>query len=98
MVCSVEYCDGTSIPLPLFVSAYLNDESLYIKWAMPSKLPTVQNIHTCPFVPLCGLSSFESRAKDVADIRMEWSSHFALEVCNQTEELSHLVHRLPLYS
>ena len=46
MVHGVEYCDGTSIPLPLlFVSATLNDENLYIKWAMPSQMPTVHNTH-----------------------------------------------------
>ena len=32
-------------------------------------------------------------------LTLEWSGyHFAFEVCNQTEELSHLVHRPPLYT
>ena len=63
-------------------------------------IPIVQgmpDIHTYPLVsPSVDSAHLSSGQKTW--LTLEWSCYrFALEVCNQTEGLSHLVHRPPLY-
>ena len=110
MVCSVECCDGTSIPLSLL---FVSDYWMIIKSvhqmgnAIPSAHGTEHTVYQlyrecwtftlarlCPSVDSAHLSPGQKKW-----VTLEWSGyHFALEVCNQTEGLSQLVHCSPLYN